>query len=144
MEQMANIVKMLGGEKTLGRKVSSTADLIPVLRSGLQYRSLEAMIDKLDLPRKDVLKSLGLPLRTMARRKEEKRLTADESDRVYRLARVVAHAEDVFEDIDKVRRWLAHTNRALGGVTPLSLLDTDEGARQVDTILGRIEYGLFS
>ena len=144
MEQMANIVKMLGGEKTLGRAVSSTADLIPVLRSGLKYRSLEAIIDKLDLPREDVLKSLGLPLRTMARRKEEKRLTADESDRVYRLARVVAHAEDVFEDIDKVRRWLVHTNRALGGVTPLSLLDTDEGARQVDTILGRIEYGLFS
>lgn len=73
-----------------------------------------------------------------------RRLTADESDRVYRLARIVAHAEEVFEDIDKVRNWLAHTNRALGGVTPLSLLDTDEGVRQVDTVLGQIEYGLIS
>lgn len=80
----------------------------------------------------------------MARRKDEKRLTPEESNRVYRLARVAAHAEEVLGDIQKVRSWLAHENRALGGVTPLSLLDTDEGARQVETILGRIEYGVFS
>ena len=144
MEQMANIVRMLGGERILGRKVSSTADLIPILRSGLKYRSLEAIIHKLDISTDDVLKSLGLPVRTMARRKDEKHLTADESDRFYRLARIVTHAEDVFSDMNKVRRWLAHTNRALGGATPLSLLGTDEGARQVDNILGRIEYGVFS
>jgi uncharacterized protein (DUF2384 family) len=38
--------------------------------------------------------------------------------------------------------WLARENRALGGQTPLSLADTDLGARSVEALLGRIGHGL--
>ena len=40
MTQTTAIVKMLGGEKALGRKVSSAGEWIPLLRSGLGYESL--------------------------------------------------------------------------------------------------------
>jgi putative toxin-antitoxin system antitoxin component (TIGR02293 family) len=80
----------------------------------------------------------------MARRKEERRLSASESDRLYRLARIAARAEEVLGASEEARRWLVAPNRALGSVAPLSLLDTDEGARQVEAILGRLEHGVFS
>jgi putative toxin-antitoxin system antitoxin component (TIGR02293 family) len=144
MTQTARIVKILGGERTLGRKVASSRDLIIVLRAGLTYRALEAMIAGLNLSRSQVLESLSLPSRTMARRKEERRLSAEESGRVYRLARIAARAEEVLGSLEKARLWLLQPNRALGSTTPLSLLDTDEGARHVEAILGRIEHGVFS
>jgi len=38
---------------------------------------------------------IGLPERTLARREKERRLRADESDRLLRVARVATSAEDV-------------------------------------------------
>jgi len=40
--------------------------------------------------------------------------------------------------------WLRSRNQALGGATPLSLLDTDAGAEDVMDLLGRIEHGVHS
>ena len=60
-----------------------------------------------------------------------------------RLARVVERAEEVFEDLDTALEWLKAPNAALGGATPLSLLDTDIGAESVLDTLGRIEHGVF-
>ena len=142
--ETARVVKMLGGEKTLGTKVVSASDLIPVVRRGLEYSALEAIIGLLGVARETVLGALGLPPRTIARRKGAQRLSAAESDRVYRLARVVALAEAVLGDVAKTRAWLLRPNRALGHVMPLSLLDTDEGTRQVEAVLGRIAHGVWS
>jgi hypothetical protein len=36
----------------------------------------------------------------------------------------------------------APQHRALNGEAPLQLLDTDVGARQVEDVLGRLEYGM--
>ena len=40
--------------------------------------------------------------------------------------------------------WLKADNAALGGITPLSLLDTDIGAHQVAEVLVRLDHGIFS
>ncbi len=142
--ETTRIVKILGGEKMLGAKVRSAADLIPVLRAGLKYQSLEAVISRTGVSREMALKVLGLSPRTMARRKGERRLSAMESDRLYRLARIAAQAEGVFGSPEKAGTWLLRPNRALGQAVPFELLDTDEGTRQVEAVLGRIEHGVFS
>jgi putative toxin-antitoxin system antitoxin component (TIGR02293 family) len=72
------------------------------------------------------------------------RFTPDESDRLLRLARVFARARQVFDDGESAARWMALPNRALGGVAPLTLLDTDIGVDQVREELGRIEHGIFA
>lgn len=64
--------------------------------------------------------------------------------RLYRLTVIYEHAVEVLEHSDSAWNWLKRPNPALGGVVPLDLLETDEGAAQVDTILGRIEYGVYS
>lgn len=110
----------------------------------MPYEALEAVVDRLHLSREELSEALQLPLRTLARRKKNQRLKPDESDRLARLARVAAQAIDVLGDEERATSWLRSPNRALGGSTPLHLLDTDLGARQVEEVLGRIEHGVFS
>lgn len=57
---------------------------------------------------------------------------------------LLGRAGVVFEDADGALDWLQSANAALGGVTPLSLLDTDIGADSVMDTLGRIEHGVFA
>ncbi len=64
-----------------------------------------------------------------------------ESDRLYRLARIVALAKYYLGDNQLAMQWLKRPNRALGGKIPLELLDTEPGAKMVENILGRIAYG---
>ena len=101
-------------------------------------------MDLLGLSADSISASLSLPKRTLARRKKQARLSADESDRLLRLARVAASAVDVFGDAHNASAWLRKPNRALGNASPLSRMDTDVGVRQVERVLGRIEHGIFS
>ena len=85
-----------------------------------------------------------MPTRTMARRRQARKLDPDESDRLYRIARVAGQAVSVFGAEDKATTWLQRPNRALNGELPIRLLDTDVGARHIEDILGRIEHGIVS
>jgi putative toxin-antitoxin system antitoxin component (TIGR02293 family) len=87
---------------------------------------------------------LQLARRTLARRKKSNRLDGQESERIVRLADIAAHAVSVLGSLDKTTQWLTTGNRALGGETPISLLDTDVGTRAVDEVLLRIEHGVYS
>jgi len=57
---------------------------------------------------------------------------------------VIARAIQVFGSQDKATGWLDDPNLLLAGVTPRALLSTPEGRNSVLTVLGRIEYGVFS
>jgi putative toxin-antitoxin system antitoxin component (TIGR02293 family) len=63
---------------------------------------------------------------------------------VARIARVFATAVHALGGEAKARAWLQSSNRALGGARPLDLLDTEPGAHAVETVLGRIAYGVYS
>jgi putative toxin-antitoxin system antitoxin component (TIGR02293 family) len=83
--------------------------------------------------------------RTLQRKRAARgRLSSDESDRLARLARILAQAVLAFGSQDKARRWLVKPNRALSGRTPLGLLDSDAGTLAVERVLGRIEHGVYS
>lgn len=144
MSTTAAIVALWGGSRTLGKAVKAEHELIPLLRQGLPFAALEHTLAAFALARDEVAEILDLPPRTFTRRKQTQRLAADESDRLYRLTRVMAHAERVLGTRLCATQWLHRPNRALNGETPLSLLDTDIGTAQVDDALGRLEHGIFS
>jgi putative toxin-antitoxin system antitoxin component (TIGR02293 family) len=79
--------------------------------------------------------------RSLQRRRREGRLARYESDRIYRLARIVALAKASLGDRNAATRWLKRPNRALGGNVPLAVIDTELGARTVENVLGRIAFG---
>jgi len=93
----------------------------------------------------DEIFALVVPKRTLARRKAaNERLTVEETDKALRLARIATQAERVFGAADKAHRWLREPKRALQGETPVAYLATEVGARVVEEMLYRIEYGMFA
>lgn len=102
------------------------------------------------LSEQQMAQTVGISRRTFSRRIQQavsdihKRLTPAESDRLYRLARIVARATEVFGDEREAQRWLNEPKRALQGQTPLEVIKTEPGVQQVDLLLGRIEHGIFA
>jgi len=119
-------------------------DLQRAIREGLPYAALEALAGALALTPLDVTAVLGAAPRTLARRKSQQRLSPIESDRLYRLARIWQMTADTLGTEEKARAWLVRGNRALGGATPLSMLDTEIGARQVEDVLNHINHGMYA
>jgi putative toxin-antitoxin system antitoxin component (TIGR02293 family) len=139
------IAEVLGGTKALKKEVETSADLVELTRLGLPVAILNTIARELAMHRVKVAKLLGISERTLSRRVTiNARLTAEESDRMVRLARVLALAKETLGDIDKAGHWLQTPNRALEGDRPFNRLDTDAGVRSVEQVLGRIAYGIYS
>jgi putative toxin-antitoxin system antitoxin component (TIGR02293 family) len=119
-------------------------ELRDAVRSGLPFSAFVALTTQLEISPQHFTTVLGIPPRTVARRKEAGHLNPQESDRLYRVARAVSQAVEVLGSIEKARVWLKTSNRALGCEIPLHLLDTEIGARQVEDVLLRLNYGIFS
>jgi putative toxin-antitoxin system antitoxin component (TIGR02293 family) len=140
----SRIADALGGTKVLKIRIRTLEDLVEATRVGLSYASFDAIRVRFAIKTELMTRLLDLPARTLARRKHEKRFQTDESDRLVRLARIGALAEDTLGSTPKAARWLQAPNRALAGEAPLSCLDTDVGTREVEDLLLRIAYGVYS
>jgi putative toxin-antitoxin system antitoxin component (TIGR02293 family) len=135
------VVRELGGQNVLGRTLSSDRDLRDAIRQGFPHRVVEELMQSSGLTLKELGDALDLSPRSLQRRRRTGRLARFESDRLYRLARIVAFARESLGKDEIATRWLKHPNRALGGQAPIAAIDTEVGARQVENILGRIAYG---
>lgn len=135
---------LLGGEAVLRTRPRLSLDWIPLVRRGLPSASVDSIVRLTRITQSELARALGIPERTLARRKREGVLSPDESAKLVRFARVVERAEAVFEDKEAALEWLRSPNAALGGEAPISLLDTDIGADSVLDALGRIEHGVFA
>ncbi len=143
-EQVQDVVRILGGRQVFKEGILF-GEFPARIRKGLPIRSLETLQRYLALREGELTVLLGISARTLARRKKTKTaLSAEESDRLYRIARVAAFAEEILGARDKARRWLRKPNRALGDCVPMDLLDTEAGSQQVVDVLGRIDAGVFS
>ena len=145
--------------RQLHRKVRTPRDYIVLLgldffdlpsvtaavEKGFSWKTFERFVKNIDLPTERVADFLGIPRRTLARRKNEGRLKSDESEKLLRLARVFGSALDLYDgDRESAVLWLTDINIALGGVAPLDFARTQIGAEEVENLVGRIEHGLFS
>lgn len=124
-----------------GSTLRTGLDLVREIRNGLPAESVETFVRAGRLSNVEVDR-IVLPRKTLAHRKEIGKLTADQSDRLMRVARVIAFAEDTFGDEKKAHAWLRRPTSVLDGSAPLDLLDTEEGAREVETVLARIAHGI--
>jgi putative toxin-antitoxin system antitoxin component (TIGR02293 family) len=124
---------------------SLAIDRAEIVRQGLSIESFKRVANYYQLSDAQMSKVVGTSVRTIVRlQKEDKPLNSTWSDRLYRLARVAAQAQDVFESADTATSWLKRPNRGLNGHAPVDLLDTDAGTEQVVELLDRIEYGVYS
>lgn len=141
VNELRAVVSELGGKQTLGRTLSNDGDLRDAIREGFPPAVVENLMRATGLTLKEVAGALDLSPRSLQRRRRSGRLARFESDRLYRLARIMAVASECLGDAERARRWLKRPNRALGGLAPVAAIDTEPGARQVENLLGRIAYG---
>ena len=140
-----SVPEVLGGEQVLGRPVHKGGALAELVREGLPVKALLLLAERLDMRQAEISEKIGIPKRTLTRRlQQHSRLTAAESDRAVRLAQVYATAAETLGNGEKAAAWLKTPNRALRGGRPLDQLDTDPGVREVEDVLGRIAYGVYS
>ena len=114
------------------------------IQKGFSFRELEALQKTIDLPFEQLAAKLSISRSTLQRRKAAGRLSPDESDKVTRFSRLLALAADLFGSIEKGRAWLKHPQRGLGGAIPLDYAETEVGAQEVEKLLGRIDYGVYT
>ena len=131
-------------KKTHTAKAKRPADLIRQIQKGLRFTELETLQSTIDLPFEQLAAKLSISRSTLQRRKAAGRLSPDESDKVMRYSRLVRQAADFFGDIEKARAWLKHPQYGLGGAVPLDYAKTEAGAREVENLLGRMKYGVYS
>ncbi|VGO14472.1 hypothetical protein PDESU_03034 [Pontiella desulfatans] len=124
-------------------RVDSREEVITRIKKGLPTASFEKLREEFGVTAAELAKTLNINMRTLARRKQSGRLDVDESERVYRLARLYQIALNLFEDASLARRWFAAPKDIFGGQTPLNYADTEPGAQEVEKQLRRLEHGVF-
>ena len=127
----------------LARKHIEPREAIKRIAKGLPFSELEHLRGELDESLETLARQLSISRSTLQRRKSERRLSPEESDRVMRFWRILRHATKVFGTIDRARQWLKYPQRGIGHAVPLEYASSEVGAREVDDMLGRIEYSVY-
>lgn len=130
--------------KTHKLRATHPTELVRRIEKGLPFSEVQALRKQLDLPLDDLASKLSISRATLHRRKSGGRLSPDESDKVVRFSRLLEHAASVFGNVEKGRAWLKFPQYGLGGAVPLDYAKTEIGAREVDNLLGRIDYDVYS
>ena len=118
-------------------------DLLQTLRTGLPIAIFDDVRERLEIPAANLASILSIPTRTLTRRRSSGRLDHLESERLYRVTRILDRAVDVLGDESKARTWMLAPAAALGGHTPLDYTGSELGASEVFNLLGRLEHGVY-
>ena len=140
MVSVYQVAQLMGGREVFGEPISELT-VIDRIHAGLPFRAYECLLQGSPLTIAEV-ERVGLPRRTVTHRRLKDSFSPDQSDRLFRLARVFSMATETFGSAQKAHRWLLRETRPLEGRAPIDLLDTDEGTRLVEQLLGRITHGI--
>jgi putative toxin-antitoxin system antitoxin component (TIGR02293 family) len=140
--ESVRIAEVLGGERSLGRRIRTSLELEACAREGFPTDVVEALLEKSVVNSRELFGWI-VPRRTLTHRlKKHQRLSVEESNRIARVARIYAQAAETFGDPDQAARWLRKPMRQFRGRTPMEMLETELGSHQVEALLGRISHGL--
>jgi putative toxin-antitoxin system antitoxin component (TIGR02293 family) len=114
------------------------------IEAGLSFRAVQTLQRALNVPLEKLASVLGMSRATLHRRKAAGKIARAESEKLVRYQRLLAQAQEVFGSAASAREWLTHKQPGLGGAVPFDFAKTEIGAREVENLLGRIEYGVYS
>ncbi len=132
----------------LGTEQKSDYDLAQSVRLGLALETQHTFLSH-GLTREEFHR-IVIPQRTFRHRTERRNrglkevLSPEESDKAVRAARILTSAENVFADREKALSWMRQPKKRFHGDTPMSMLETETGARLVEQMLVQIDDGMFA
>ena len=121
------------------------SQVVSELRAGIPIRQIDELKEALDISLEALAGYLDISKATLHRQiREQKTMSTQLSDRALRYARLFGLAAATLESPDAARAWLKSPQAGLGGEVPLEFARTETGAREVESLLGRIEFGVYS
>ncbi len=142
MIEPRHIAQVMGGRSVLGRVVSSMEDLEEIVGEGLPKTALRIAVRRVFLVVREANRYLYRIVPEATYKRRTGKLRVMESERTERLARVIAAAEAAWGDQSDAREWLTRPHPELGSRTPMDCALTELGARQVESLVDRLQYGL--
>lgn len=135
----------------MGQPVKAELEMSPAfafswldIARGVPLRALKDFSIYSGIPLKDLLEVI-IPARTLKHRRQRREpLNLDESDRLARVARLYELALKIFGDADKARRWLTKPKERFRESSPVEMMRTELGGRQVEEMLYQIDEGVFA
>jgi putative toxin-antitoxin system antitoxin component (TIGR02293 family) len=130
---------------SLGLDASDTPDLMKQIERGFSYQALLRLEANSGVSLALLASVIGIPERTLARRKTTGRFEPGESERLLRVSSLFEKCVDLFEgDVAAAVNWLTSPKKALNRQSPLLYARTELGAREVEDLIGRLDHGIFS
>ena len=143
-----NPLKSVAAQKQQARVIPvyqwSSFDKIDAIKNGISKAELESLKEQSALDYDTLAAILNVGKATLHNKKGKEKFDQYISERIFLLADLYSFGYEVFEDKDRFNRWMKAENAALGGDTPISLLDTMYGMEEVKHLIGRIEFGVYS
>jgi putative toxin-antitoxin system antitoxin component (TIGR02293 family) len=138
-------MRFRGRASSLGLTAVSTPALIEQIDAGFSFDTLRKLAINIGVELSELASIIGIPERTLARRKASDKFAPEESERLLRVSSVFEKAVDLFHgNVEEAVVWLMNPKKALGYQQPLAYARTELGAREVENLIGRIQHGVFS
>lgn len=129
----------------LGVNAADNLKLAKKIESGLSFDSFVRLGRVSGLSLEDLRTAVRIAPRTLTRRRQDNRLSPEESDRLVSLSRLLSQTFELFDgDAEAGLRWFTTKNRALGRMSPIEVATTEAGSREVENLIGRLEHGVFA
>jgi putative toxin-antitoxin system antitoxin component (TIGR02293 family) len=142
MIEAKRIAEVMGGRSVLGKSVSSIEDLEEIVGEGLPKAALRTAVRRVFAVPREANRYLYRIVAEATYKRRNGKLRVIESERTERLARVIAAAEAVWNDQKDAREWLTAPHPELGQRSPIECALSELGARQVESLVDRLQYGL--
>ena len=115
-----------------------------IVRGGVTKTYLTKLKDETSLDYDALAQALSVTRSTLINKKGDQKFSDHISERIIAVAEIYSFGYEVFEDKEKFNQWMFSPNQALSGAKPFSLMDNQFGSEEVQNLIGRIAYGVYS
>jgi len=117
-------------------------ELVEEIREGFPFQQVAMLAKQAGVALEELIEFGVIPRRTWTHSRQNQRFTPTQSARLARFFRIQQKAKSTFGSDEKAMHWLKRPIKPLQDNAPVSLLDTEEGARLVEDLLTRIDHGI--
>lgn len=136
--------EILGGKQFTPTVPKTILEYIQIANKGIKKHSVTRLAQLMNIPMKDMAGLLNISYKTLGRKRDTDTLDSISSSLSIEIAETLSKGLSLFEDPDKLSRWLQKENRSLQGEKPIDFLSTPTGIKMINKLLGRIEEGIYT
>lgn len=144
---LESVIEALGGKAAWRRRPKTQLEAHEAIENGIRWAVVDSTCMRHpQLERSLIFQTIGISLRTVQRKGglPDSTLTVDQGARLWKFGEVLAKAQEVLGSEDEAIQWLKSPAIGLDQRKPIELLTTTAGAEMVETLLQRMEYGVYS